>query len=211
MSRTSSGILVCRLRRRRTSLLVRLTTFTLLSPGHTVFRFKVWTGDLNCIVLGLIPLIRKALLKSHEKGRTERAWLCCDRAVHVESEHWDKGWGCGYAIISFFLFCAREPYHSQILHDRYRNFLMLCAVLMSQTRQPHYRELLKETPAPGLRNLQVVIESAWELGIRFDSSQIYSKSENAEKLCSYPGFDKDGARQLEHLAGTKKWIGTAGQ
>lgn len=49
-------------------------------------------------------------------------------------------------------------------HDRYRNYLMACTALMSQTRQLQYRTMLETRPAPGIRNLQTLLESAWENG-----------------------------------------------
>ena len=48
---------------------------------------------------GLIPLLKKSLLKSHSKGTTQKAYLCSPAAVHVGSEFWDRGWGCGYVLV----------------------------------------------------------------------------------------------------------------
>ncbi|KDQ60623.1 hypothetical protein JAAARDRAFT_31585 [Jaapia argillacea MUCL 33604] len=90
---------------------------------------------------GLIPLLRKALIKSHDKGTTTRAVLCYENTVLVNSEFWDKGWGCGY-----------------------RNFLMSCTALMSQQLQPDYFPLLDSPSPPGIRNLQKWIEQAWGQG-----------------------------------------------
>ncbi|KAI0361938.1 DUF1671-domain-containing protein [Trametes cingulata] len=113
---------------------------------------------------GLIPVLKKALTKSHERGVTERAWLAFEHAVHIQSEHWDRSWGCGY-----------------------RNYLMACAALMDQQRQPMYFPLLDAPTPPGILNLQELLEEAWKRG-----------------------FDQEGAQQLQHkLVGTKKWIGTA--
>ncbi|KAJ7445762.1 peptidase family C78-domain-containing protein [Mycena galericulata] len=64
---------------------------------------------------GLIPLLRTHLNKSHSAGNTRRAVLCYDRAVLVNREVWDAGWGCGY-----------------------RNFMMACTSLMDQQFQPMY-------------------------------------------------------------------------
>lgn len=50
--------------------------------------------------IGLISLVKKALMSSHEKGYTQRAVLCYDRTVHIYHELWDSGWGCGYVIPS---------------------------------------------------------------------------------------------------------------
>lgn len=47
------------------------------------------------IVEGLILVLRKALLNSHAKGKTQRAVLCYDRTVYVSKEQWDITWGCG--------------------------------------------------------------------------------------------------------------------
>ncbi|OCH87412.1 DUF1671-domain-containing protein [Obba rivulosa] len=90
---------------------------------------------------GLIPVIRKALIRMHERGFTQRAWLCHDLAVHISSELWDRGWGCGY-----------------------RNCLMSCASLMAQQKQPVYFPLLDHPTPPGVRNVQTWIEEAWRNG-----------------------------------------------
>ncbi|PPQ74213.1 hypothetical protein CVT26_004504 [Gymnopilus dilepis] len=112
---------------------------------------------------GLIPLLQKGLLKSHARGFTRRAVLCSEIAVHVNREPWDAGWGCGY-----------------------RNFLMACAVLMNQTKQPMYFPLLDSPISPSIRNLQTWIETAWK-----------------------EGFDIEGQQQLKKLINTRKWIGTS--
>lgn len=91
---------------------------------------------------GIIPLLRKALLKSHSQGTTSRAVLCYEKAVHVHvSRTLDVKWGCGY-----------------------RNFIMACSVLMEQTLQPGYASLLVDPISPGVHNLQVWIEAAWKDG-----------------------------------------------
>ncbi|EIW60199.1 uncharacterized protein TRAVEDRAFT_164804 [Trametes versicolor FP-101664 SS1] len=113
---------------------------------------------------GLIPVLKKALSKSHERGSTQRAWLACENAVHIQAEGWDRMWGCGY-----------------------RNYLMACAALMAQQRQPMYFPLLDTPTPPGIRNLQVLLEEAWK-----------------------NSFDEEGAEQLHYkLVETTKWIGTA--
>ncbi|KAI9064277.1 DUF1671-domain-containing protein [Trametes sanguinea] len=113
---------------------------------------------------GLIPVLKKALTKSHEKGVTQRAWLAFEQAVHIYREYWDAHWGCGY-----------------------RNYLMACAALMDQQRQPMYLPLLHSPPPPGLRNLQLTLEEAWK-----------------------NDYDEDGAREYKYkLVDTNKWIGTA--
>ncbi|KAJ4488410.1 peptidase family C78-domain-containing protein, partial [Lentinula aciculospora] len=93
---------------------------------------------------GLIPILRKALLKSHAKGTTMRAVLCYERAVYISRQTWDASWGCGY-----------------------RNFLMSCAALMDQPYQPMYFSLLDKPVSPGIRNLQTWIEQAWNNGMSF--------------------------------------------
>ncbi|EIM90228.1 DUF1671-domain-containing protein [Stereum hirsutum FP-91666 SS1] len=90
---------------------------------------------------GLISLVKKALMSSHEKGYTQRAVLCYDRTVHIYHELWDSGWGCGY-----------------------RNFLMACTALMDQPIQPEYARLLNEPLPPSVHNLQQMIEDAWKHG-----------------------------------------------
>ncbi|KAI0306763.1 peptidase family C78-domain-containing protein [Multifurca ochricompacta] len=113
---------------------------------------------------GLIPLLRNVLLNAVEKGATCRAVLCYERAVHIYHEIWDVGWGCGY-----------------------RNFMMLCAVLMDQRIQPAYSSLLCTPAPPSVNNLKRLIEEAWS-----------------------QGFDPEGAQGLRgKLVGHRKWIGTA--
>jgi len=69
----------------------------------------------------------------------------------------------------------------------YRNFMMLCAVLMDQRMKPEYSSLIINPIPPGVSNLKVWIEEAWK-----------------------NGFDPDGAEQLKgKLVGHNKWIGTA--
>ncbi|KAJ7702364.1 peptidase family C78-domain-containing protein [Mycena rosella] len=90
---------------------------------------------------GLIPLLKTHLKKSHAAGNTRRATLCYDRAVLVNRETWDAGWGCGY-----------------------RNFMMACSSLMDQPFQPLYFPLLDDPIPPSVRNLQQWIEDAWKAG-----------------------------------------------
>ncbi|KZT69050.1 DUF1671-domain-containing protein [Daedalea quercina L-15889] len=97
---------------------------------------------------GLIPVLRKALVSSHEKGKTRKAWLCHDRAVHIQGEAFDRTWGCGY-----------------------RNFLMVCASLMVQTIQPMYFPFLDHPYPPGVRHLQQLIEEAWSAGFDQEGAQ----------------------------------------
>ncbi|TBU65997.1 peptidase family C78-domain-containing protein [Dichomitus squalens] len=90
---------------------------------------------------GLMTVLKKALNRSHDKGNTQRAWLCMETAVYIQGEHWDRTWGCGY-----------------------RNYLMACAALMNQQLQPDYFPLLDTPSSPGVRNLQILIERAWRDG-----------------------------------------------
>ncbi|KZV85094.1 DUF1671-domain-containing protein [Exidia glandulosa HHB12029] len=90
---------------------------------------------------GVMPLLKRALVKTHAKGTTRQAYLCCDSATHVATERWDMGWGCGY-----------------------RNFLMACTALMGQHERPEYAQLLEQPMPPGVRNLQRWIQTAWRDG-----------------------------------------------
>ncbi|TRM57596.1 peptidase family C78-domain-containing protein [Schizophyllum amplum] len=111
----------------------------------------------------VIPLLKRALQRAIQRGKTRRAVVCDHRATHVASEMFDRTWGCGY-----------------------RNFLMACALLMIQEKQPAYAMLLERHIPPSVRNLQRWLEEAWAAG-----------------------FDPEGAKQLKKLVGTGKWIGTA--
>ncbi|KIP09247.1 hypothetical protein PHLGIDRAFT_126409 [Phlebiopsis gigantea 11061_1 CR5-6] len=97
---------------------------------------------------GLIPVLKKALMKAHSKNQIEKAYLCSDVAVHVGTESWDRGWGCGY-----------------------RNFLMSSSALMGQQSQPLYFPLLDDPLPPGVRNLQRWIEDAWAEGYDDEGAQ----------------------------------------
>ncbi|KAJ7756846.1 peptidase family C78-domain-containing protein [Mycena maculata] len=135
------------------------------SPSRAGFSFKDWGGSIKFkgvwndkekdkfwypaqsanpppnFTPGLILLLKKHLSKSHSAGNTRRAVLCYDRAVLVNRELWDAGWGCGY-----------------------RNFMMACTSLMDQQIQPLYFPLLDHPMPPSVRNLQHWIEDAWEAG-----------------------------------------------
>ena len=65
---------------------------------------------------GLIPLLRKALIKSHAKGTTEKAYLCSEVAVHVGSEFWDRGWGCGYVNCVRAYVCSHTHQIPELSH-----------------------------------------------------------------------------------------------
>jgi len=66
--------------------------------------------------------------------------------------------------------------------------MMLCATLVDQHVQPGYFSLLTHPTPPGVNNLKVWIEEAWQ-----------------------SGFDPEGAEGLKgKLVGHNKWIGTAG-
>ena len=45
----------------------------------------------------LIPLLKKALIISHENGVTRKAALCYEKNVHVGAERWDSGWGSSHS------------------------------------------------------------------------------------------------------------------
>lgn len=116
---------------------------------------------------GAIPVIREALLKSHAKGSTTRAALCYDGMVHVSTDPWDRGWGCGY------VYFIRFPSHSLILLSRYRNFLMACTALADQHICPEYFSVLDHPIPPGVRNLQLWLEDAWKRGTFVLTSGIF--------------------------------------
>jgi hypothetical protein len=42
-----------------------------------------------------IPILRRALIKSHTKGTTTRASLCSEGVCHIATEGWDSTYGCG--------------------------------------------------------------------------------------------------------------------
>ena len=44
---------------------------------------------------GLVTVLKKALNRWHDKGNTQRAWLCMETAVYIQGEQWDRSWGCG--------------------------------------------------------------------------------------------------------------------
>ncbi|KAI5900184.1 uncharacterized protein SCHCODRAFT_02607244 [Schizophyllum commune H4-8] len=122
------------------------------------------TPPPSCFTPGVIPLLKRALRRSFDRGKTQHAVICHHRAIHISNEMFDRTWGCGY-----------------------RNFLMACAILMVQNKQPAYADLLQRPLVPpSVRNLQRWIEEAWAVG-----------------------FDREGAQQLKKLVGTGKWIGTA--
>ncbi len=43
----------------------------------------------------LIGLLRRALMKTHARGLTQRAALCRDGLCHISSELMDRIWACG--------------------------------------------------------------------------------------------------------------------
>ncbi|KAL0577892.1 hypothetical protein V5O48_004087 [Marasmius crinis-equi] len=113
---------------------------------------------------GLIPLLRKALLKSHAQGNTVRAVLCYERTTLINGQMWDIGWGCGY-----------------------RNFLMACSALMDQQLQPLYFPLLDQPTSPGVRNLQRWIEEAWRNGYDQEGYQQLHKLVDTNKWIGTSG------------------------
>ncbi|KAG8930864.1 hypothetical protein FRC02_003557 [Tulasnella sp. 418] len=116
----------------------------------------------------LVPLLKRHLLALHSKNAptsTSRAVLCSAGVTHIHYEKFDWLWGCGY-----------------------RNFLMACTALITQTQQPLYFAMLDGDPEKpiGLRNIQRWIEDAWQ-----------------------DGYDAEGAQELDRcLYQTNKWIGT---
>jgi hypothetical protein len=55
--------------------------------------------------IGLIPVIKTALIESHKKGNTRRAALCFEDTVNVTKEAWDRTWGCGCVHSNMCLDC----------------------------------------------------------------------------------------------------------
>lgn len=60
----------------------------------------------------LIPLLKKALIASHQTGVTRKAALCYDKTVHVGVEMWDFTWGLSHSALAF---CERGPNYMNIL------------------------------------------------------------------------------------------------
>ncbi|KZT56354.1 DUF1671-domain-containing protein [Calocera cornea HHB12733] len=115
-----------------------------ISPKENIF----WSPSFHnnsfpkCYTPGIVPLVRRALLKSHHAGWTTKAALCQEGVCHIRTEWFDRFWGCGY-----------------------RNFMMVCTALMNQTVQPSYAKLLRPNGAsPGVRQLQHWLEDAWNSG-----------------------------------------------
>jgi hypothetical protein len=149
---------------------------------------------------GLIPVLKKCLARSHANRKTEKAVLCHEKTVHVATQLWDLGWGCGYVLVSY-----KSERRSLSCHDSYRNFLMACTALMEQSACPAYLPLLEGPPAPGVRHLQGWIEDAWSQG------PCHARCTLLLLLNRVTGYDKEGSDQLKHqLVGTRKWIGTGG-
>lgn len=46
----------------------------------------------------LIPIIRRALIKTHAKGTTQRAAVCQEGLCHISREFFDSTYGCGYVF-----------------------------------------------------------------------------------------------------------------
>ena len=60
----------------------------------------------------LIPLLKKALIGSHQCGVTRKAALCHDKSVHVGVEPWDLTWGSSRSGLAP---CKRGPNQTNIL------------------------------------------------------------------------------------------------
>lgn len=52
---------------------------------------------------GVIPLLKRALRRSIDRGKTQRAVVCDHRAIHVSNEMFDRTWGCGCATLNLKL------------------------------------------------------------------------------------------------------------
>lgn len=52
---------------------------------------------------GVIPLLKRALRRSIDRGKTQRAVVCHHRAIHVSNEMFDRTWGCGCATLNLKL------------------------------------------------------------------------------------------------------------
>jgi len=60
----------------------------------------------------LIPLLKKALIISHQNGVTRQAALCYERSVHVGVELWDLQWGSSRSGLAS---CERGPNYMNVL------------------------------------------------------------------------------------------------
>jgi hypothetical protein len=69
------------------------------TPGDQDLVPKEVITDCSIFIAGLIPVLRRCLARSHGKGHTLKAALCHEQAVHVATQLWDLGWGCGYVVI----------------------------------------------------------------------------------------------------------------
>jgi hypothetical protein len=68
---------------------------------------------------GLIPLIKKGLVKGQSRQLVRRAVLCNQKAVHIHREAWDANWGCGFVRL---ISCIQSS-PSHVPHFvSYRNF-----------------------------------------------------------------------------------------
>ena len=75
----------------------------------------------------LIPLLKKALMVSHQSGVTRKAALCYDKSVHVGVEMWDLTWGSSRSGLAF---CERAPNYMNVLSAtrlRVCNFGIVCS------------------------------------------------------------------------------------
>ncbi|GAA5981902.1 hypothetical protein JCM5350_006559 [Sporobolomyces pararoseus] len=135
---------------------------------------------------GLLPLIKRALSKSHTSphGKTLCAYLATDQVEHIGTKFGDWGWGCGYKNLQMILSSAR----------RLPQYQQLFANLTTVTSQapPNSQKSLESSnnevlfPIPTISELQGIIQTAWSLG-----------------------YDPPGALHFNHrLIGSKKWIGT---
>lgn len=80
---------------------------------------------------------------------------------------------------------------------------MACTALVDQPLQKAYSALLTHPYPPGVRNLQRLIEEAWQAGTHDLIIMLDAKALGI-------GFDLEGRKELKNLVGTNKWIGTSG-
>ncbi|GAA5971871.1 hypothetical protein JCM3765_004709 [Sporobolomyces pararoseus] len=155
---------------------------------------KGWNGGVGTKgevkgTRGLIPLIKKALVKSHSSphGKTLCAYLTSDQVEHIGTKFGDWGWGCGYKNLQMVLSSARHLPQYQQLFSALTNIASPTLPLRDQSDTESSNvgaEVL--FPIPTILELQGIIQTAWSLG-----------------------YDPPGALHFNHrLIGSKKWIGT---
>ena len=76
----------------------------------------------------LIPVLKKALVASHQGGITRKAALCYEKSVHVGVEMWDFTWGSSRSGLAS---CGRGPNYMNALSAirlRVRNISNACSI-----------------------------------------------------------------------------------